>query len=52
MEIGIKCVKCWYIHERDHPYRPDVYGSLSKEDINNFNGIINSLEHDKGCEKK
>ena len=46
------CTKCWYINERDNPYRTDVYGELTKEEIVDLTNIINSLEHDDNCDKK
>ena len=43
------CTKCWYINERDHPYREDVWGKLSQGDVNDLNETITSLEHDADC---
>ena len=48
----MNCTKCWYINERDNPYKKDVYGELSKEDIKEFDDIINTMEHDLDCDKK
>ncbi len=44
------CTKCWYINERDNPYRTDVYGELSERDKEQMTKDINEQKHDSDCE--
>jgi len=45
------CTRCYGLNELKNPYREDVWGKLTKRDIEDFKSII-PKEHDIDCPNK
>ena len=43
------CTKCWALNEIKNPYREDVWGKMTKRDIQDFENNMMPKEHDIDC---